>query len=130
MSEAIPFNPNAKQHTRNQWRKSGQLLKPLHQCAKCGRQYESENHAYLHHMENCKHPTDVIMTSALLLLQRLPGNSPTTVKEDSESEKKLEQRTQERRQRFIINKENFHRLQKNLHKYKRPQQKNPGSVKK
>ena len=69
------FNPNAKYHTRNQWRKSGQLLKP-HQCAKCGTQYDTENHAYLHHMENCKHPTDVIMTSALLLLQKLPGKLP------------------------------------------------------
>ena len=69
------FNPNAKYHTRNQLRKSGQLLKP-HQCAKCGTQYDTENHAYLHHMENCKHPTDVIMTSALLLLQKLPGKLP------------------------------------------------------
>ena len=63
-------------------------------------------------MENCKHTT-VLFTSGLLKLQELPGNSPTTVKEDSESEKKLKQRTQERRERFIINKGNFHQLLQN-----------------
>ena len=109
-----PFNPNAKYQSQYQWKKSGQLRQP-HQCAKCGLQYESENHAYLHHMENCKHPT-VLFTSALRLLQLLPVNSPQTVKEDSKSKKKLEQRTKERRQRFITNKGNFHRLQNNLHK--------------
>ena len=31
-SEAIPFNPKEKTHTRNQWRKSGLLRQP-YQCA-------------------------------------------------------------------------------------------------
>ena len=73
-SEGMRYR-KAKTHTRNRWRKSEQLLKPF-QCAKCGTQYDTENHAYLHDMENCKHPTDVIMTSALLLLQKLPGKLP------------------------------------------------------
>ena len=85
----------------NRWRKSEQLLKP-HQCAKCGTQYESENRVMIQHSENCNHTTAVLMSLALLLLQEFPGNSPTTVKEDSESKKKLEQRTQERRQQFNI----------------------------
>lgn len=50
--EAIPFNPKAKTHTRNQWRKSGLLRQP-YQCAKCGKQYEGESFDYLQHMENC-----------------------------------------------------------------------------
>ena len=77
---AIPFNPKAKTHTQNRRRKSGPLRQP-YQCAKC----EGENFAYLHHMENCNHPTTVLMSSAQLLVVKLPGNSPKTVKEDSES---------------------------------------------
>ena len=50
----------------------------------------------LQHMENCNHTT-TMFTSAQLKLQELPGNSPQTVKEDSESKKKLEQQTHERR---------------------------------
>ena len=61
----LPFNPKKKTHTQNQWRKSGQLRKP-HQCAaKCGTQYESENHAMLQHMDNCNHNA-VLMSSAKL----------------------------------------------------------------
>ena len=33
----------------------------------------------LQHMENCNH-TAALMSSAKLILQELPGNSPTTVK--------------------------------------------------
>ena len=116
--EAIPFNPKAKTHTRNQWKKSGLLRQP-YQCAKCGTQYEGENFDYLQHMENCNH-NPFFFTSAQLQLQELPGNSPNTVKEDSESKKILLERTEERRQRFNIKNENFYRLQKNLYKYKRP----------
>ena len=62
-------------------------------------------------MENCKHPTDVIMTSALLSVQELPGNSPTTVKDDRKAKKNwLEERTEDRRQRFNINNANFYQL--------------------
>ena len=96
----IPFKPNAKTHTRNEWSKSGLLRQP-YQCAKCGTQFKGENCACLQHMENCNHTT-TMFTSAQLKLQELPGNSPQTVKEDSESKKNLEQRTQERRQQFNI----------------------------
>ena len=116
ISEVHPFNPNAKTHSRNQWGKSGLLRQP-YQCAKCGTQYGGKNFDYLQHMENCNH-NPVLFTSAQLQLQELPGNSLKTVEEDSK--KMLEERTEDRQQRFIINRENFHRLQKNLHKYKRP----------
>ena len=75
--EAQPFNLKAKRHTQNRWRKSEQLLKP-HQCAMCGTQYESINHAMLQNMENCNH-TVVLLSSAQLILQELPDNSLTTV---------------------------------------------------
>ena len=92
------FNPKAKTHTRNQWRKSGLLRQPF-QCAKCGTQYDSENFDdYLQHMKNCNH-NPVLFTSAKLQQQELPGNSPTTFKEDSK--KMLEERTEDRRQQTI-----------------------------
>ena len=39
----------------------------------------------------------LLMSSAHLLLQELPGNSPTTVKDDSKSKKNLEQQAHKQR---------------------------------
>ena len=61
--KAQPFNPEARYHTWNQWRKSGLLRQP-YQCTKCGTQFQGETFAYLHHMENCNHSTTVLMSSA------------------------------------------------------------------
>ena len=114
-------NNQAKQHTRNQWRTFGLLRQP-YQCTKCGKQYEGENFDYLQHMENCNHKP-CLFTSALLKLQELPGNSPQTVKEDSESQKNLERRTHERRLRFSNDCTTFHGLLQNNAYYKRERRK-------
>ena len=103
-----------KKLTRNQWKQSGILRQP-HQCAKCGHQYESENFAYLHHVKNCNH-NPCLLTSAQLQLQELPGNSPNSVKEDSQLKKNEEERTHERRLRFRNDCKNYNDLLQN-HSY-------------
>ena len=64
-------------------------------------------------MENCNHPTTVLMFSAQLLVVELPGNSPITIKEDSESKKKLGQRTHKRRLQFSNDCKKFYGLLQN-----------------
>ena len=65
-------------------------------------------------MENCNHPTTDLMSSAQqLFVVELPGNSPITVKEDSESKKNLEQRTHQRRLRFSNDCKKFYGLLQN-----------------
>ena len=119
MSQKRPFNCKKKRLVPEiNGKNPGYYANKAHQCAKCATQYQGENFDYIQHRENCNHTTTVLMCSAQLLLQELSGNSPTTVKDDSESKTNLEERTQERRQRFNINNANFYRLQKNLHKYK------------
>ena len=104
--------PQTKQHTRNHWKQFGILRKP-YQCDKCGHQYQGECSRMLQHKENCKHTTAVLISSAQLLLVELPGNSPKTVKEDSESEKNEEDRTHERRLRFSNDCKRFNFLLEN-----------------
>ena len=60
----------------------------------------------LQHMENCNH-TAALMSSAKLILQELPGNSPTTVKYDTQSKKNLEQQTLKQLERFYNNNDIF-----------------------
>ena len=57
-------------------------------------------------MENCNH-TAALMSSAKLILQELPGNSPTTVKDDTKSKKNLEQQTLKQLEQFYNNNEIF-----------------------
>ena len=60
-------------------------------------------------------------TTVKLILQELPGNSPTTLKKnDTRFKKNLKQQQNEQPQQFNNNNEKFHWLQKNLHKYKQP----------
>ena len=69
-------------------------------------------------MENCNHPTTVLVSSAQLSVVELPGNFPKTVKEDSESKKKLEQRTHKGRLQFSNDYKKFHGLLQNHPHYR------------
>ena len=69
-------------------------------------------------MENCNHPTTVLVSSAQLSVVELPGNFPKTVKEDSESKKKLEQRTHKGRLQFSYDCKKFHGLLQNHPHYR------------
>ena len=103
--------PKTKKYTRNEWKQFGLLRQP-YQCDKCGHQYQSESFPMLQHKENCNH-NPCLFTSAQLLLVELPGNSPKTVKDDSESKKNEEDRTHERRLRFSNDCTTFHGLLQN-----------------